>query len=387
MKNIYLISEAFGTSHKGTAVHAYNIAIQLGRLNTDYNFHMIVPIFLDSDELFYDIPNINIIKIPVSGASSVGLLVKTARNQFINKVERYLKDNESNIDLLHIVYGHYIGKNLSGNYKKIWTCHNVPPNEYPDKFVKKNIISNLANKIYFKLIRLKHSQLIKHYNFDKIIAVSEFTKSELLSVSNTLDVSVIGNGVASFELAKQSTCTNKLEILTLGGIKEHKNIHLITDVIKNLNVTGNKKIIWHVVGPVVNKKYFESFKDIQVDKGKVIYYGKIPQAQLDKLYNKIDYYVQLSKMEGFCLTILEANARGINCIGTNVGAIPDIIYSTKGGIVCEPNADSISGGLNHLMHSEAKIDSNIKLLTEKNWSWSKIAQETLYEYQDKLKDK
>lgn len=87
----------------------------------------------------------------------------------INKIK-----TKFNISLIHILYGHYFKRFIKRlDSKLIWTCHNVPPNEYTFQGYKNIFII----KIFLKLIIfLYHLSLIYFANYNLIIVNSNRVK-------------------------------------------------------------------------------------------------------------------------------------------------------------------------------------------------------------------
>ena len=372
MNTIYLISEAYSSIHKGTAVHTHSIARTLDEMDSNYNYVLIVPKYLDSDEKYYIFNKIKVVALEVKVNSDVGLLDKKAREDFILQAELYL-NKMKDIHIIHVLYGHYIHsaiKNIKA--KKIWTCHNVPPNEYPDILQSSTIGSKCANYLYHKAVAIKHRKLIKSYTYNSIIAISSFTESELRRIDEKIKIDVIGNGIIPIDkspIQPIRDSNNTIKILTIGGIKSHKYVHLIPDIAKRLG--DNFNIEWNVVGPIVDNKYYDSFRENISDP--VRFTGKIDQVDLNRYMSDANIYVHTSNMEGFCLTVLEANLLGKPVVGTNVGAIPEVINSNKSGVVCEPTVESLASGISHLITNMTEFDSSkISQSTMKKWSWEVI---------------
>ncbi len=111
--------------------------------------------------------------------------------------------------------------------------------------------------------------------------------------------------------------------------------------------------------------------------------GNIKSAELQKLYNSHQFYLQLSATEGFPNALGEAMACGCVPIGSLVGAIPEIIGDT-GFVLKEKKIDDLETGLELLFKQDLtalremasyRIESNFnfqnrkqKLLTALNLS-------------------
>ena len=372
MKKIYLISEAYSSAHKGTAVHTHAIAKTLDNINSNYSYVLIVPKYPDSEEKYYLFDNIKIISIDINVSSDVGLLNKTARDEFISRVGSYLKE-VNDIHIIHVLYGHYIHKAIENiNTKKIWTCHNVPPNEYPNLLGSDTLGNKVVNYIYHKMVAIKHKKLIKNYTYDSIVAISSFTKREIRKFDQKIKIDIVGNGihpVIGVPEKNLKNCQKKIKLLTIGGIKSHKCVHLIPSIAKDL--AAKYEIEWNVIGPIVDKRYYDSFKEQVVTP--VRFTGKLDQIELDRYLRETDIYVHTSNMEGFCLTALEANLSGIPVVGTNVGAIPEVITSNQSGVVCEPTRESLISGISYMINNIDQFDSReMSKNTIENWSWEVI---------------
>ncbi len=128
MKKILIISEAFWSPSKGTARYTLSLINELKFIS---DVHLLVPKFNDFSN--YEIENIVIHNVDVDIDSKIGLLNKKARVDFFKYVKKNINSicKEGKIDLIHIVYGHFIIKAIPKNINVpvLWTCHNMPPNE------------------------------------------------------------------------------------------------------------------------------------------------------------------------------------------------------------------------------------------------------------------
>jgi glycosyltransferase involved in cell wall biosynthesis len=102
---------------------------------------------------------------------------------------------------------------------------------------------------------------------------------------------------------------------------------------------------------------------------KVIFAGNAPDNEVPTYYSASSVLVLSSKdmSEGFGLTLLEANATGRPCIGSNTGGIPEVIRDGFNGILVPPN-DPIA-----LAESIVKIAENPTARREMGRNGRKIA--------------
>ena len=82
--------------------------------------------------------------------------------------------------------------------------------------------------------------------------------------------------------------------------------------------------------------------DSQGLSGRVSLRGRIPEEQLPRFYNALDYFVLPTRaLENFGLVILESLACGVPALGTRIGAIPELLEQFDPAWVidrCDPEA-------------------------------------------------
>jgi glycosyltransferase involved in cell wall biosynthesis len=222
-------------------------------------------------------------------------------------------------------------------------------------------------------------------NADKLIAVSESAKSEILKLFKKSEnkIEVIYNGV-DLKLFRPLGEKEKM-ILCVTRFSMEKGVELLPEIIKNvLNVNREFKFVL-----VAQKTSLPGLKDVQNKlialsnkfKDRFIWNSDplMPQ-NLAKLYQKSEIYVQPSFYETFGLCILEAMACENAVIATNVGGIPEVVGDS--GILVEPDSRKISIELIKLLKSRSKIEEYKKKAFEraKNFDWRTIANKTIVLY-------
>ena len=170
---------------------------------------------------------------------------------------------------------------------------------------------------------------------DKIVSVSNFTKNQIMSAYNIdpTKVSVIYNGINlegyNFtqeeinESKKQFKLDKKYIILFVGRVNDPRKglKFLLRSFPKVLNEFDSNLFI---VGNGDQTELKEISKSLGIYEN-ILFAGFVDNIDLKKCYSLCDVYVCSSRLEGFGLTILEAMAAGKPIVGTNVGAIPELI--------------------------------------------------------------
>ena len=241
------------------------------------------------------------------------------------------------IDILHVQY--IVPLILSKKTKLITTIHDVSFCAYPE-FIKKSDLFFLKILIPFSLKRA-----------DKIIAVSKFTKKEIIKYykTNKEKVSMIYNGGASKEYFQKYTkdqerfiCEKykitKPFIFYIGTLQPRKNIPFLLEAYQffekkyskenpeikktNLYITGNEN--QHNFDKEI-KNTLEKIKreDAEVfDKIKLL--GFVDGDDLPIILQMSDLVILVSFYEGFGLPALEAMASGTSLVLNNKSCLGEI---------------------------------------------------------------
>jgi glycosyltransferase involved in cell wall biosynthesis len=264
-------------------------------------------------------------------------------------------------------------------FKKIVTIHDLSPLIFP-----KSANSSLAywhHKFGLKIV-LK--------NVDKVVAVSENTKNDVLKFFNI--------------------SSNKIKMIYEAP---HSRYHLnyskeeIEDVLKKYNLTPPFFFYCGTLEPrKFNTNMVKAFAEISTDaklviggkKGwkfkaifeeiensnareKIILPGFIPDEDVPKLFMAAEAYVFPSFYEGFGIFVIEAMASGCPVITSNTSCLPEI----SGGAALLVNPQSVKEIADALVKvrdetlREKMISEGLKQAAK--FSWEKAARETIELYQ------
>ncbi len=224
--------------------------------------------------------------------------------------------NEKNV-VNHITFqylgdlGHFLNKNTT-----IITCHDI------FTFIEKRNIKNPKIIQAYEITGLKKCK--------KIIAISNFTKNELISKLKIPEskIVVIKNGINkkifypmnNSQLEKiESLFPDKLKILHVGteaGRKDFltliKAFYLLKKKIKNVKLIR-----------IGNSLYKNTLKQMGLEND-VVYLSNISDSRLREIYNLCDVFVFPSLYEGWGAPGLEAAACGTPVICTNIPVFREV---------------------------------------------------------------
>lgn len=341
--NILFISEHFSPKVGGTVSYVKNTTQQVAL--SGHTCFILIPGLSINGELIEEKTgdNITLLRVPVSSHEELKfdskeriLFCKYIETNILNLTKKY------KIDLVHLLYGLYVAEILNTEslvkrgIKTFHTIHNIPPEECSvswsnDKWYRR--FKDGIRKIGVKWVNKKR---IKKNAFDVYITPSEAVKKNLRNYLPESRIEVIAHGKKVIPYSERKNIgTKSLEILTVGGIVPHKNQHLIPIIIKYL-LEADFDIKWNIAGPIRNRRYYDyllhQIERLKVNANVNILTGSTDQ-ELHKLYTSSDLYIQLSKEEGFCMTVLDAICYRLPVLATPVGAIPEMLELIGGTLI------------------------------------------------------
>ena len=117
---------------------------------------------------------------------------------------------------------------------------------------------------------------------------------------------------------------DKLIIGTIADIGvSYKGHGDVIKAISKLKVMGHKVEYW--MAGAGDKSRLENLAIKYNVLDSIKFFGSVPHIRIFEWLDKIDIYIQPSKLEGMPRAVIEAMSRGCPCIGTRVGGIPELL--------------------------------------------------------------
>lgn len=230
---------------------------------------------------------------------------------------------------------------------------------------------------------------------DHIIAISEFTKQEIIDITGYPEdrISVVYNGVSEeFHPRPEDQLEPKLArydlkpgryFLSLATIEPRKNIGTILDAYLKLP-NSIRKYYPLVIGGTPGWKSQAIHQRIQAltVRGQVRYLGYVPEQDLPILYAGATAKIFIPFYEGFGLPALEAMASGVPVIVSNASSLPEV-FSGGGLCIDSLDVDGITANMEMLVKPSENINhyTGTGLAIANRLSWQQCAIETLNAYQ------
>ena len=250
--------------------------------------------------------------------------------------------------------------------KFIVTCHGLLPLLSPSDTIK-----DFTTWMTWKLIpdALRRA--------DKIIAVSKFTKNELIKFLGIEEekIGVIYHGVDHkvYKPMDKEYCRSKL-----GLSMDYKYILVVASGLRQKRLDIVKKVFSEI------RRIREDVRLLYVGSGElsgdsIINLGVVKGEDMPLIYNSADVYFHPSEYESFGLPILEAMACGLPVIASNKGSIPEIVSIHK-YIIDIDNERFVDLFVNGILRCiDRKFDKKM-LERSKKFTWTETAKRIINLY-------
>lgn len=217
----------------------------------------------------------------------------------------------------------------------------------------------------------------------KVIAISEFTKKDIIKnynrKSSDVVVTPLGYDQNLFRHTKKPEVLKKYHIsepyiLFLSSLKPSKNVEGLINAFFALK---NKKLQLVIAG----KKgwlYEQIFKLVHTLglANKVVFTGFVDENEVPVLMSMAEAYVLPSFFEGFGIPVLEAMACGTPVVVSNVASLPEV--AGDAGIYIDPHdVNSIMQGIEVALGPKRKEFVLKGLSRVKSFSWEKTSAQTI----------
>jgi len=283
------------------------------------------------------------------------------------------------VDLLFIPNLNFIA--WSKKCKKVITVHDLSFERYPSFYSSKG-------RYWHKIT---NPRKIFH-EADKIIAVSENTKNDLIKLYsiNTNKIKVIYSGInPDFFKVLDQTVLNVIKekykiikpyIFTLGNLEPRKNIESLIlgfDCLKRKYKIDYQFVIAGGEAWTQNKKIYDLAKKSYISDG-IRFLGYIPAEDKMALYQAANIFVYPSFYEGFGFPPLEAMASGVPVICSDSSSLPEIVSNAV--LLFDPYDINQLAETIHQVLTDDNLKRNLiekGIEQVKSFSWEKVARETL----------
>jgi glycosyltransferase involved in cell wall biosynthesis len=230
---------------------------------------------------------------------------------------------------------------------------------------------------------------------DKILTISQHTKTDLIEVLNVLPdkVAVVYPGTdlqppdsrddASWLREKTARNIPERYLLAVGTLEPRKNLALLFQVAHQLRdrLCETNTFICLAGGSGWNHEATDKLLDELGISDRVIRLGYLPRELLPHLYAHALAFVFPSLYEGFGLPVLEALTCGAPVIASNASALPEV--TGEAALLIDPHSSAELAAAIAKLLDDTTLRNRLReagFVQARNFSWGKAARETLDVY-------
>lgn len=283
---------------------------------------------------------------------------------------------ERNLDLLHIP--HF---NIPFVYpgKIVVTIHDLLWHEY--RGLQVTTLSPLEYWVKYGMYRLVVRQAVQKAK--KIFVPAETTKQTLKKYfpGSAPKVIVTHEGVESTFLKSQKHASlHSKNLIYVGSLYPHKNIEVVLQGLVQLS-----EYSLHIVGSrnVFQDNVRTRVKELQLE-DRVSFHGYLTDEQLIDLFHNCTALVQPSFFEGFGLTGIEAMASHLPVLASDIPIFHEI-YDRHAVFFNPKSVESFCQATLQIEHKTSHHIDDARTYVEKQFSWEKMAKQTVEAYVSILK--
>ncbi len=214
------------------------------------------------------------------------------------------------------------------------------------------------------------------YKNKKIVTVSNSSMQEIvrLGIASADRIELIPNGVSTYANV-EATKTINPSIVYLGRLKNYKNIDIAIKAFAKVHAVHSEAVL-SIVG---SGESCPSLKKLAVELGvseNVKFLGKVSERDKVKLLMENWMMVQPSQMEGWGITVIEANACSTPVIASRVNGLVDSVIDGRTGLLVDvKDVDQFAGAMMQLIEDKA-LRANLSeyaYIWSQNFNWDSSA--------------
>jgi glycosyltransferase involved in cell wall biosynthesis len=318
--------------------------------------------------------------VPCHSTDSLFPLDNWVFNRSIAKMSAKI---ETNIYEAHNVSGYKLQKSLKKNRSSkpfIQVVHGVLADEYIQASKSSaSFRTKLSNLFMWNLGRIEKEAAkqativvtVSRYSASKIVELYGVEENKIKVVPNGVDTQRFKPAKDCEELEKKVRRDKKHVVLFVGNLIPRKGLHYLIEAAKQV-LKEHKETQFVVAGEGPLKNKLISYTKHQGVRSNFTFLGRIPEADINGLYNCADVFASPSIQEGQGITLLEAQATAKPVVAFNVSAIKEVVKNKETGLLVEPNSTELAKGISSLLSDRGlreKMGNSARQFVSDNFSW------------------
>jgi 1,2-diacylglycerol 3-alpha-glucosyltransferase len=360
--NIAIFSDAFYPQINGVVTSIISVASNMAKRG--HKVIIVAPSYRNLDEI--DIPGVKIIRVPSISASFYEDFKWT--NPFSFTTYKALR--KENIDLVHFMTPIFISM-LGIKFARkrglpvVGTFHTfIADPRYSEHMFSGPV--KVSEEVIWKYLNLYYdcADYVSAPTEEAVRIIAENgCSAPLEAVSNGIDFNQFDNS-RSDEFRKKYSLGDQV-VLYIGRVAYEKNLDVLIDAF-DLVYHNNPEAQLLIVGDGPQRQIFE---EQAAEKGcgdSVIFTGAVSHSELvhSGIFDAVSLFATASVTETQGITILEAQANGLICVGAKEGGVVNLIEDGVNGYLVAPGDSAVmSERIGHVLkHRDELADMEQKAL-------------------------
>jgi glycosyltransferase involved in cell wall biosynthesis len=165
------------------------------------------------------------------------------------------------------------------------------------------------------------------------------SKGKSAGISDVMLLEEMSDAKVKERIEKISGIKDRIVLGTAAAVNvEYKGQKYVIDALSLLSKMTDKSYYYELAGGGDNS-FLKEYAEKKGVLDRVIFKGSIPHSEIFDWFDHLDIYIQPSFQEGLPRSVVEAMSRGLPCIGTDAGGIPELISDKY---ICKRNKLTLS---------------------------------------------
>ena len=214
------------------------------------------------------------------------------------------------------------------------------------------------------------------YKNKKIVTVSNSSMMEIQKIGFTQpeNIDIIPNGVSHFADTETAKTSNP-SFMYLGRLKKYKNVDVAIKSFARILIEHQDAVLSIVGTGESHPKLKKLVSKLGIEES-VRFLGKVTEDHKNQLLKESWVVVQPSQMEGWGITVIEANANRTPVIASRVNGLKDSVIDGQTGVLVDAkNIDQLAQAMKKLIEDGKyrEMLSENAVAWSKNFDWDKSA--------------
>jgi glycosyltransferase involved in cell wall biosynthesis len=228
---------------------------------------------------------------------------------------------------------------------------------------------------------------ISRYSLKKLKQYYNVDESKVRIVPNGVDTDIFKPAASTEEARRSFNLGSEPIVLFVGNLIPRKGPTFLLDAAKKV-VKKEPETKFIIVGDGPLKQSLIQSAKLMGLSGNFVFLGKLPEAQLPKIYACADVFVLPSIQEGQGIVLLEAQACGKPVLAFDVGGVGEAVQDSKTGrlVNCGDSLGLAEALLELLADNSLRAQMGCagRMFVEENFTWDLCAARMLNVYREAL---